>query len=203
MLFRSPLLRTSARGAELVARAVAAPEASEKAAPAEGKAERKERKPKREVKVQFSDLVVGKSFKNSVTASKVAAKEQWAADVKLPGMLHARMIHPKTLGSTLVSAGTLDKAKYPNSQVVVKGNLVGVVSTTEWEAIKAAQQVAAATKWKDWKGLPGHARLHDYLRRDADWKTTRVTKSDKTKGEPGPIIAAAPDRKSTRLNSSH
>jgi len=36
--------------------------------------------------------------------------------------------------------------------------------------------------------------LHDYLRRDADWKTTRVTKSDKTKGEPGPIIAAAPKK---------
>lgn len=29
--------------------------------------------------------VVGKSFRNSVTASKVAAKEQWATDVRLPG----------------------------------------------------------------------------------------------------------------------
>src|SRR5580765_5916768 len=45
--------------------------------------------------------VIGKSFKNSVTASKVAAKEKWAVDVRLPDMLHARMIHPKTLGSTL------------------------------------------------------------------------------------------------------
>src|SRR5215469_10882424 len=53
--------------------------------------------------------VIGKSFKNSITSSKVAAKETWATDVRLPGMLHARVVHPKTLGSTLVSAGSLDK----------------------------------------------------------------------------------------------
>ena len=101
--------------------------------------------------------VIGKSFPNSVIASKVAAKEQWATDVRLPGMLHARVVHPKTLGSTLVSAGQLDKTKFPNSQVIVKGNLVGVVAPTEWEAIQAAEQVASATKWTEWKGLPGSA----------------------------------------------
>ena len=42
--------------------------------------------------------IIGKSFKNSVIASKVAAKENWATDVRLPGMLHARVVHPKTLG---------------------------------------------------------------------------------------------------------
>ena len=135
--------------------------------------------------------VVGKSFRNSVTASKVAAKEPWATDMRLPDMLHARMVHPKSLGSTLVSVGTLDKAKFPNAQVIVKGNLVGVVAPTEWEAIRAAEQVAGATKWKDWKGLPGHTGLFDYLKRDADWKTTRVTKSDKAKGDVAPAMAAA------------
>src|SRR5579864_3040303 len=135
--------------------------------------------------------VIGKSFKNSIINSKVAAKETWATDVRLPDMLHARMVHPKTLGSTLVSVGALDKTHFPNAQVVVKGNLVGVVAPTEWEAIRAAQQVASATKWKDWKGLPGHTRLHDYLKRDADWKTTRVTKSDKSKGDVAPAMASA------------
>ncbi|HEY6347260.1 MAG TPA: molybdopterin cofactor-binding domain-containing protein [Bryobacteraceae bacterium] len=135
--------------------------------------------------------VIGKPFRNSVTASKVAAKEQWATDVRLPGMVHARMVHPPSLGSTLVSAGPLDKAKFPNAQVVVKGNLVGVVAPTEWEAIRAAQQVAGATKWKDWKGLPTHARLFDYLKRDADWKTTQVTKSEKSNGDVPTAMAGA------------
>jgi nicotinate dehydrogenase subunit B len=82
------------------------------------------------------------SFTNSVTVSKVTAKETWVTDVRLPGMLHGRMVHPKTLGSKLVSVGDLDKTRFPNTRVIVKGNLVGVVAPTEWEAIKAAQQVA-------------------------------------------------------------
>ena len=106
-------------------------------------------------------------------------------------MLHARMVHPKTLGSTLVSAGQLDKTKFPNAQVIVKGSLVGVVAPTEWEAIKAAQQVAASTKWTDWKGLPGNANLFTYLRKSADWKTTKVTKSDKSRGDIAPALAGA------------
>src|ERR1700739_3110573 len=72
--------------------------------------------------------IIGKSFKNSIISSKVAAKETWATDVGRPGMLHARVVHPKTLGSTLVSAGALDKSKFQNSQGIVKGNLVGVVA---------------------------------------------------------------------------
>src|ERR1700739_4665249 len=47
--------------------------------------------------------VVGMSYRNPVTASKVAAKETWATDVRLPGMWHGRMVHPKSLGSTLES----------------------------------------------------------------------------------------------------
>jgi nicotinate dehydrogenase subunit B len=127
--------------------------------------------------------VIGKSLPNSIIHSKVTAKETWATDVRLPGMLHARMVHPKTLGSTLVSAGELDKTKFPNSQVIVKGNLVGVVAPTEWEAIQASQQVAAATKWTDWKGLPGSANLYDYLRKEADWTTAPVAKSNAAKGD--------------------
>jgi CO/xanthine dehydrogenase Mo-binding subunit len=138
--------------------------------------------------------IIGKSFKNTVISSKVAAREQWAADVRLPGMLHARMVHPKTLGSKLVSAGQPDKAKFPNAQVVVKGNLVGVVAPTEWEAIRAAQQVAAATKWTDWKRLPGDANLFTHLRDASDWKTTPVTKSDKTRGDVSPAMAGAPKK---------
>jgi CO/xanthine dehydrogenase Mo-binding subunit len=131
--------------------------------------------------------VVGQSFPNSVITSKVTAKETWVTDVRLPGMLHGRVVHPKTLGSKLVSAGTLDNSRFPNTQVVVKGNLVGVVAPSEWEAIKAAQQVAAGTMWTDWKGLPGDQRLFQYFREDADWKAAPVAQSKNSKGD---VVAA-------------
>jgi nicotinate dehydrogenase subunit B len=147
--------------------------------------------------------VIGKSFPNSVIQSKVAAKETWVTDVRLPGMLHARMVHPKTLGSTLVSVGPLDKVKFPNSQVIVKGNLVGVVAPTEWEAIQAAQQVAEGTKWTDWKGLPGNAKLYDYLRNESDWAAAPVMKSGATKGDVGPALAAAHKKLSATYQLSY
>jgi len=135
--------------------------------------------------------IVGKSYANTVTPSKVTGKEVWVTDVRLPNMLHGRVVHPKTLGSTLISVGELNKTRYPNAQVVVKGNLVGVVAPSEWEAIGASLQVAADTKWSEWKGLPGHTRLHAWLRENADWKTTPVSKSEKSRGDVGAALATA------------
>jgi len=138
--------------------------------------------------------IIGKSYKNSIIDKKVAARQTWATDVRLPGMLHARIVHPKTLGSTLVSAGKPDPKKFPNAQVIVKGNLVAVVAPGEWEAVQAAQQVAADTKWTDWKGLPGSAKLHDYLRNNADWTTAPVQKSSVSKGDLDASMASAHKR---------
>ncbi len=147
--------------------------------------------------------VIGKSFKNSIISSKVAAKETWATDVRLPGMLHARVVHPKTLGSTLLSAGSVDKTKFPNSQVVVKGNLVGVVAPTEWEAIQAAEQVAGSSKWTEWKGLPGNAKLYQHLRDEADWTSAPVEKSKDSKGDAGSVLASAHKKHSATYQLSY
>ena len=147
--------------------------------------------------------VIGKSFKNSVISSKVAAKETWATDVRLPGMLHARVVHPKTLGSTLISAGSVDKAKFPNSQVIVKRNLVGVVAPTEWEAIQAADELASSTKWTEWKGLPGNSKLYRHLREEADWTSAPVEKSKDSKGDVGPALASAHKKLSATYQLSY
>ncbi|HXR75229.1 MAG TPA: molybdopterin cofactor-binding domain-containing protein [Bryobacteraceae bacterium] len=138
--------------------------------------------------------VVGKSFLNPAVVPKVTAKETWVTDVRLPGMLHGRVVHPKTLGSKLISAGPLDKARFPNARVIVKGNLVGVVAPTEWEAIQAAQHVDAGTKWSDWKGLPGSDRLYAFLKEDADWKSVPPAKSDKSKGNVAAALAGSPKK---------
>ena len=140
--------------------------------------------------------VIGKSFKNSIVPAKITGQDTWVTNVKLPGMLHARMVHPATLGSKLVSVGQFDKAKYPNAQVVVKGNLVGVAAPTEWEAIQAARQVASSTRWSGWKGLPGHTNLFRYFRQDADWKSAAVSRSPKSQGNVPSAMAAAPKRHS-------
>jgi nicotinate dehydrogenase subunit B len=108
--------------------------------------------------------VIGTSFPMPGTPAKVTGKMQWSCDVVLPGMLHARMVRPATLGSTLVSVGAIDKTRFPTAEVVKKGNLVAVVSPSEWEAVSAARAVASGTKWTAWSGLPGSENLTKFLR---------------------------------------
>lgn len=126
--------------------------------------------------------IVGRPVKNPSLRPKISGETVWVGDVKLPGMLHARVIHPTTLGSTLISAGKVDRAQFPTARVIVIGNLVGVVAQDEWEAIQAALTVAPETKWSDWKGLPGHEKLFEHLREKIDWSelppTAGVTKGD-------------------------
>ncbi len=120
--------------------------------------------------------VIGKPVKNPSLRPKISGETPWVNDVKLPGMLHARVVHPATLGSTLVSAGKVDKSQFPHAQVLVIGNLVGVVAPDEWEAIRAAQVVAASTKWSEWKGLPGHQKLLEHLQKSVDWSEIPASK---------------------------
>ena len=128
--------------------------------------------------------VIGTSYPMPGLPDKVTGKTQWTCDVTSPGMLHARMVRSATLGSTLISVGVLDKKQYPTAQVVTKGNLVAVLSPNEWEAIGAANSVAAATKWTEWAGLPGSDNLTKAIR---DYKWGAPSQS---KGNPAEVNAA-------------
>jgi nicotinate dehydrogenase subunit B len=114
--------------------------------------------------------IVGKSHPMPGTPGKVTGKTQWSCDVNLPGMLHARMVRPATLGSTLISVGALDRTRFPTAQVVTKNNLVAVLSPDEWEAENAVRSVASGTKWTAWSGLPGSDNLTKALR-EHKWGT--------------------------------
>ncbi|HLJ44733.1 MAG TPA: molybdopterin cofactor-binding domain-containing protein [Bryobacteraceae bacterium] len=121
--------------------------------------------------------VVGKSFPMPGIPAKVAGETVWCCDVELPGMFHARMVRPATLGSSVLSVGALDKSKFPTAQVVRKGNLIAVVSPNEWEAVCGAKAVAASTQWSQWSGLPGSDGLTQALRAHK-WGPPMAAKGD-------------------------
>lgn len=121
--------------------------------------------------------VIGKSFPMPGVPAKVTGETIWACDLQLPGMLHARMVRPATLGSTVLSVGVLDKSKFPTAQVVRKENLIAVVSPNEWEAVSAAKAVAASTQWSQWSGLPGSEHLTEALRAQS-WSPPGATNGD-------------------------
>jgi len=128
--------------------------------------------------------VVGVSHPSSGIPDIVTGKTKWSCDVRLSGMLHARMIRPATVGSTLVSVGQLDKSRFPNAEVVTRENLVAVLSPNEWEAVQAARSVAEDTKWTDWSGLPSSNNLTKEFRA-RDWGQPLESRGDVDKTNAG------------------
>jgi len=115
--------------------------------------------------------IVGTSVPMRTIPPIVSGQATYVGDVRLPGMLHARVVHPPTLGAKLISVGKLDKKQFPNTQVVVKGNLVGVVDPVEYQAIQAASVLTGKNRWTSWSGLPGSANVFSALRK-LDWTST-------------------------------
>jgi CO/xanthine dehydrogenase Mo-binding subunit len=87
-------------------------------------------------------------------------------DFKLPGMLHARVVRPNSIGAKLQS---VDDSALKNIkgyvQTVRKGDFLVVLSTTEWGAVKAAREIKVtwtkgpdlpkkATIFKEWREMP-------------------------------------------------
>jgi len=106
------------------------------------------------VKAVADFKVIGTSFPAGHIPDKVTGKTPWTGDLRLPGMLHARMVRPAALGSTLISAGAIAKNQFPTAQVIHQGNLLAVVSPNEWEAVRVALSLATTTRWTAWSGLP-------------------------------------------------
>ena len=89
---------------------------------------------------------------------KVTGEYFYIQDVRVPGMLHGRVIRPTGLGSQLLSYGKPSHG----ARVVRLKNFLGVVAEREWDAIQAAQELEV--KWSDWAGLPTMDKLYTYIR---------------------------------------
>jgi len=130
--------------------------------------------------------VIGKSLPNSIIRSKVCRQGN-LGDRRAPSgqcCTRAWFIRRRSARLSFPSVNST-RASSRIQQVYREGKSLGVVSSTEWEAIQASQQVAAATKWTDWKGLPGNANLRLPQKRGRlDGRAFQ--KSDATTGEVAP-----------------
>ena len=71
---------------------------------------------------------------------KFTGEFTYSQDVRVPGMLHGRVVRPPTVNSKPASVDESSIAKIPGIvKVVQQGNFVGVVAKTEWAAIQAAR----------------------------------------------------------------
>jgi nicotinate dehydrogenase subunit B len=85
--------------------------------------------------------VVGKSLPRADIRDKLLGREVYNTDIRVPGMLHGRMIRPRVAGAVPVNVDQAALSHLPDVQVVWSHGLLGVVAAKEWHAVKAARDL--------------------------------------------------------------
>jgi nicotinate dehydrogenase subunit B len=104
---------------------------------------------------------------------KVMATSQFAHHIVIPGMMHGRMVRPPVAGAVPTAVDAASVTKF-DAQVIWRDGFLGVVAETEWDAIRASQELAVT--WSD----PAPqlktttAGVHDFIR-DAEIKSDKNT----------------------------
>src|SRR5207248_3184962 len=107
---------------------------------------------------------IGRSIRRKDLPLKVFGRLDMVADVRLPGMLHARMIRPTVAGAVPVTVDEKCIGDIPGAQIVWIKNLLAVVAPKEWSAVRAAQKLKVT--WSDSQpNFPGHEKLHEHIRK--------------------------------------
>ena len=88
---------------------------------------------------------MGQPCRASIFPAKVTGGAAYVQDLRLPGMLHARVVRPPSYGAQLIAVDTAAVEKMPGVVKVVRdGNFLAVVAEREFQAIKAMRALAAA-----------------------------------------------------------
>ena len=113
--------------------------------------------------------IVGQPIKREDVAPKVFAHEDFCTDIKVPGMVHARMIRPPVAGAVPVKVDEASITDIPTAKVVWDKGFLGVLADKEWDAIKAARQLKV-----EWSNavppFPNQASLYDHIRKETPRK---------------------------------
>ncbi len=96
--------------------------------------------------------------------------------VRVPGMLHGRVVRPPEMGATLVSVDRNSVRNIPGVKVVVRKDFVGVVAEKQYDAIRAARQLAV--RWNPGPALPPQAGFFEHIRNQPSHDTLSVDSGD-------------------------
>ena len=108
--------------------------------------------------------IVGQPIKRADIAPKVFCQEDFVTDVRVPGMMHGRVLRPAVAGSVPVKVDESSIKDIPGAKVVWEKGFLGVVADKEWDAIKAAGKLKV--EWSDAKPpFPDQKALYDHIRK--------------------------------------
>ena len=107
--------------------------------------------------------VLGKPIPRPDIAEMVTGQFEFVHNVRVPGMLHGKVVRPPAVGATIMGMDESSVRNVPGLvKVVVRKNFVGVVAEKPWQAIQAANQLKVT--WSPGAGLPSQAGFYEHLR---------------------------------------
>ena len=96
---------------------------------------------------------------------KVFGRPRFIHDIILPGLVHGRIVRPPSPGAELLAVRDAATRALPGVLAVVRdGSLVGVVATTEPQAVAAVTSLAGDCLWSEPAELPPQDGLAAWLR---------------------------------------
>jgi nicotinate dehydrogenase subunit B len=102
---------------------------------------------------------------------------EFVQSVRVPGMLHGRVVRPPGMGATLVR---VDESSVPDIpglvKIVVRKNFIGVVAETQTQANAAARQLSV--EWSPGPELPPQSSFFEHLQKQNSHDALSVDSGD-------------------------
>ncbi|GGC57835.1 xanthine dehydrogenase family protein molybdopterin-binding subunit [Undibacterium terreum] len=95
---------------------------------------------------------------------KLTGGSSYVQDIRLPGMLHARVIRPPTRDARLLSVDIAAAERLPGVLKIIRdGSYLAAVASDEWSAITAMRALTVSAKWEGGAVLPTPQTIHATL----------------------------------------
>jgi CO/xanthine dehydrogenase Mo-binding subunit len=110
--------------------------------------------------------VMGQSMQRVDIPAKVTGNAIYVQDVRLAGMVHARVVRPPSYGARLRTLDAGPAEKMPGVLKIVRdGSYVAVVAEREYQAVAAMRVLARGASWDELSTLPAQADLYAHIQR--------------------------------------
>jgi CO/xanthine dehydrogenase Mo-binding subunit len=122
-------------------------------------------KPQSRLKDPATHAVVGKSLPRVDIPAKVTGAAAYVQDLRLPNMVHARVVRPPSYRARLRAVDTAAVERMPGVLKIVRdGGFLAVVAEREYQAVRAREALASAAQWEEEPSLPDPDRLYEWVR---------------------------------------
>jgi len=108
--------------------------------------------------------VMGRPMPRIDIPAKLTGGAAYVQDLRLPGMVHGRVLRPPSYGARLIDVQARATEALPGVLKVVRdGSFLAVVAEREYECVLAMRALARDANWEERASLPDPSQLYAFL----------------------------------------